>query len=214
MNTRLLTMDSINVAACQILDRDGVEGLTMRNLAAALHSRAPSLYRHVDGREELLIHVTDYVLGAVSVPEGHTHWQGAVEQVAVALRQVMLEHAWMTRVGIRSPLFGPNALRLREMFWQPMDQAGCPPEITIRTYYAVVHYTICSALFAANAFPPQYRDPSQRVSTGLDELLDTLSADEYPTVVKLGRYALHPNLERDFRVGLRALINGFATDDL
>ncbi|MFJ1455189.1 TetR/AcrR family transcriptional regulator [Nocardia sp. N2S4-5] len=213
MHTRSLTMDAINQAACRILDRDGIDSLTMRRLATELDSRASSLYRHVTGREELLVHVTDHILGEISTPEQHTHWQQSIEQIAISLRQAMIRHPWITQAGIQSPLFGPNAMRLRELFWRPMDQAGYPPEVTVRTYYAVLHYTICSALLALTAFPPQYRDPQQRPSTDLDKLLTLLPADKYPTVVKLGGHALHPDLERDFLQGLRALIESFAASE-
>jgi AcrR family transcriptional regulator len=40
-------------AARQILEREGPEGLTMRRLAEHLGIKAPSLYKHVDGKEEL-----------------------------------------------------------------------------------------------------------------------------------------------------------------
>jgi AcrR family transcriptional regulator len=40
-------------AARELLERDGPEGLTMRRLADRLGIRAPSLYKHVESKEEL-----------------------------------------------------------------------------------------------------------------------------------------------------------------
>ena len=40
-------------AARRILERDGPEGLTMRRLAEQMGIRAPSLYKHVEGKEDL-----------------------------------------------------------------------------------------------------------------------------------------------------------------
>ena len=40
-------------AAREILEREGPEGLTMRRLAGAMGIRAPSLYKHVESKEEL-----------------------------------------------------------------------------------------------------------------------------------------------------------------
>jgi AcrR family transcriptional regulator len=40
-------------AARAILEREGPEGLTMRRLAEQMGIRAPSLYKHVDGKDEL-----------------------------------------------------------------------------------------------------------------------------------------------------------------
>ena len=40
-------------AARVLLERDGPEGLTMRRLAEQLGIRAPSLYKHLEGKEDL-----------------------------------------------------------------------------------------------------------------------------------------------------------------
>lgn len=40
-------------AARKILEREGPDGLTMRRLAEQMGIRAPSLYKHVDGKEDL-----------------------------------------------------------------------------------------------------------------------------------------------------------------
>ena len=39
--------------ALEILERDGPDGLTMRAIADRMGIRAPSLYKHVDGKDEL-----------------------------------------------------------------------------------------------------------------------------------------------------------------
>ena len=39
--------------ALEIFERDGPDGLTMRAIAAAMGIRAPSLYKHIDGKDEL-----------------------------------------------------------------------------------------------------------------------------------------------------------------
>ncbi len=45
--------DSILNAALEILERDGPEALSMRNLASALEMKAPSLYRHYPDKAAL-----------------------------------------------------------------------------------------------------------------------------------------------------------------
>ena len=50
----LLSRDSIARTALDLLDRDGQEGLTMRNLARERKVQAPSLYHHVTGQDEII----------------------------------------------------------------------------------------------------------------------------------------------------------------
>jgi len=48
------SVDAIVRAGREILERDGFEGLTMQRVATAVGVRAPSLYKHVSGRGELV----------------------------------------------------------------------------------------------------------------------------------------------------------------
>ena len=49
-----MTKDGIARAALGLLDRTGLDGLTMRLVAAELGVRAPTLYWHVKNKQELL----------------------------------------------------------------------------------------------------------------------------------------------------------------
>ncbi|SJN13159.1 Transcriptional regulator, TetR family [Leucobacter sp. 7(1)] len=53
------TLPEIVRTASEILERDGVDGLTMQAVAVGVGVRAPSLYKRVDGRETLLQLVAD-----------------------------------------------------------------------------------------------------------------------------------------------------------
>ena len=58
-----LSRDSILDAAIELLDRDGVAGLTLRGLAAELGGGLGSVYWHVAGKEALVDLAIDAVLG-------------------------------------------------------------------------------------------------------------------------------------------------------
>ena len=57
-------------AAAEILDERGIDGLTMRAVAERLDAGAMSLYRHVDGREELLDLVIVHLTSDIARPAG------------------------------------------------------------------------------------------------------------------------------------------------
>src|SRR6202000_3281865 len=58
-----LTVEAIVAAAIDVLDEDGVVGLSMRRVADQLGTGAASLYAHVSGKDELLELVFDELVG-------------------------------------------------------------------------------------------------------------------------------------------------------
>ena len=67
--SRLLTKEGIVDAALVVLDRDALEGFSMRAVAVELGTGAGSLYWHVRGKEELLNLMVDRVIGELEVPD-------------------------------------------------------------------------------------------------------------------------------------------------
>ncbi|MEI5584864.1 MULTISPECIES: TetR/AcrR family transcriptional regulator [unclassified Agromyces] len=49
-----ITPESLRAAAREVLERDGRDGLTMQAVASSLGVRAPSLYKHVRDRDDLV----------------------------------------------------------------------------------------------------------------------------------------------------------------
>ena len=77
------SLQQIVDAARDILERDGLAGLTMQSVADAVGVRAPSLYKRVDGRDELVRLVAEATLLELTsrVDEGRT-----AADLATALR--------------------------------------------------------------------------------------------------------------------------------
>lgn len=206
MRGRGLSIDRICAAALVILDRDGLPELTMRRLADELGTGPASLYRHVASREELLVEVADRVLGELPEPDTNLPWRDALEQLAHNLRGTLLAHRAVVLVVANSPHLGPNAVRIRELFWSVMDRDGCDPQFAVQTFFSILHFVVMSALFTANATrngPPK--------ESALGELLDVLPTRDYPTVLRFSQYEGVPDFDRDFAVGLRALLDGLPT---
>jgi AcrR family transcriptional regulator len=207
---RGLTMERICETAIAILDRDGLRDLTMRRLADELGTGPASLYRYIASREELLVELTDRLIGELSAPDESLGWRATVEQLARELRRILLAHGGVVLLITNGPLLGPNSMRVREMFWRVMDRDGCDPQFAVQTYFTVIHFVVCSALFGASATRKGHTawETSRQSGSGLAELLDVLPARLYPTVLKFSEYGDRPDPEYDFDFGLRALLDG------
>jgi AcrR family transcriptional regulator len=205
---RELSIEGICGAALDVIDRGGLRELTMRRVAEELGTGAASLYRHFASREELLVEVADLVLGELEVPDPALSWRQAVEQLANDLRRLLLGHRGVVLIASNAPLLGPNAMRVRELFWSVMDRDGCSPEFAVQTYASVIHFVVSSAIFSAAAMRRGDDQWGGRTSSGLLELLDLLPSSQFPTVLKLSKLADKPDPEHDFHFGLRALLDG------
>jgi AcrR family transcriptional regulator len=205
---RDLSIEQICRTALAIVDGGGLRQLTMRRLAEELGTGPASLYRYVSSRDELLVEVADLVLGELDAPDPALRWRDAIDQLAFALRNVLLGHRGLVVLSSNAPLLGPNAMRVREMFWSVMDRDGCAPQFAVQTYGAVMHYVVCSAIFRASATQRNNPAWSGDASSGLNDLLDLLPTRRYPTVLKFSEFADKPDPEHDFSFGLRALLDG------
>lgn len=98
-------------AAVELLDAEGLDGLSMRKLGAKLDAGATSLYWYVANKHELLELVYDEIWGEMTVPEPRDgRWHETARGFAHSMRQVVLRHPWAARLIGRVPALGPNAL--------------------------------------------------------------------------------------------------------
>jgi AcrR family transcriptional regulator len=70
-----LTRDRLVAAALDLVQEEGIEGLSMRALADRLAVKAASLYWHVRDRGELLDLLADAILSKVPAPDGVRGWR-------------------------------------------------------------------------------------------------------------------------------------------
>jgi len=77
-----LTRDAIVDAALTLLEREGLQGVSMRKLAQELDAGAASLYWHVGDKEELLSLMLDRIVGESEVIEPDPeNWQEQVKEM-------------------------------------------------------------------------------------------------------------------------------------
>ncbi|MFV2177287.1 TetR/AcrR family transcriptional regulator [Actinomadura sp. LOL_016] len=111
-----LGRDQIVDAVLELLDAEGLDGLSMRRLGARLGSGATSVYWHVANKDELLELALDRVMAEVSVPDpdGEGGWRAAATGYARAYRAMIHRHPWTVTLFGGRPMIGPNATRVMD----------------------------------------------------------------------------------------------------
>lgn len=121
----------ITGAAVAIADRDGLDAVSMRRVAAELGTGAASLYRYVETREDLLDLMIDatgaeYVFAA---PTGD--WLADLLDLSEQAREIMRRHPWLPSLLITRSVLGPNGLVLLEHVLEALapHPAGTPAKL-------------------------------------------------------------------------------------
>jgi AcrR family transcriptional regulator len=80
-----LTRERLVAAALELINQEGLEGLSMRALAERLEVKAASLYWHVRDRRELLELLAEEILETVRSARHRSDWRSSVLDAAAAL---------------------------------------------------------------------------------------------------------------------------------
>jgi AcrR family transcriptional regulator len=97
--------------ALEIIDRDGVEALSMRRLGHALGRDPMTLYRYASNKAALLDGVAELVLGQLTVDTAADDWAAELRSVARSFRGLALAHPHVVPLLVTRPLATPLALR-------------------------------------------------------------------------------------------------------
>jgi AcrR family transcriptional regulator len=121
-----LSRERIVAEAVKLLDSDGLDALSMRNLGKRLEAGATSLYRHVASRDELIELAIDEVYGEVDESPPGTGWRAGLMATAHSVREMINRHPWVAAVlgQIGLSYLGPNVMRLSNHMLGLFEEAG------------------------------------------------------------------------------------------
>ncbi|WP_219472180.1 TetR/AcrR family transcriptional regulator C-terminal domain-containing protein, partial [Nonomuraea rhizosphaerae] len=137
-----VTRETMIETALRLLDEVGLDGLTVRRLAAELGVRSPALYWHIRTKQELLDGMAEaMVLAAGMGPpkEGET-WQEWLARRARSYRDSLLAHRDGARIVSTAGQLGPATLRMFNEELAAMVARGFTPVLALRTITTLSHY--------------------------------------------------------------------------
>ncbi|HEY2640064.1 MAG TPA: TetR/AcrR family transcriptional regulator [Streptosporangiaceae bacterium] len=111
----------ITAAANAIADREGLDAVSMRRVAAGLGTGAASLYRYLDSREDLLDLMSDATGAEYSFRAPAGDWLADLVELGTQARAIMHRHPWLADLVPRRPALGPNGLALLQHFLEVLQ---------------------------------------------------------------------------------------------
>ncbi|BAJ27203.1 MULTISPECIES: TetR/AcrR family transcriptional regulator [Kitasatospora] len=202
---------SIARAALGLADREGLDAVTMRRVAAELGAGTMSLYNYVPKKEHLFDLLVDLLAEEYDLPaEPSGDPRADLTMLARQLRGILTRHGWATTLITHRPSLGPNGLRVTEFHLATL--AGTPLGGTAKM----------EAFSQLTGYVCQFTDWQQRSAqagarwlTDLVRYLQTATATgRYPNLTAtLAESGAPPDPDAAFERGLQRLITALLTAD-
>jgi AcrR family transcriptional regulator len=202
-----ITRDVIVETAMRLLDRDGLDALSMRRVADELDTGAASLYWHVGSKDGLLDLIFDRVIGEIDVPDPEPgRWQEQLKELARAQRATILAHRDIVRISIGRIPMGPNALRISERVLAILRSGGLPDQYAVQGHHLLIA--------VINGFTLDETDGGQAVTPEMGEMardfVAALPADRYPNMVAVADYYALTAGDQRFELLIDLFVDGLA----
>ena len=188
-----LTINDFVTAAIALVEEEGVEALSMRNIASRLGVRPMAVYGFAPGKSAIVALMVDRAYEAI-YSEGQvpttTDWRLGLRQVAEANRALHRANAWVAALQpARSPM-GPRELLKHERELAPLDGVGLSDFEMDQALAQLLNLTTQAARLENQA-------AAERVSTGLNDvewwvqampvLERVVDPQRFPLTVRVGR---------------------------
>ena len=180
----------IVATAIRIADTEGFEAVSMRRVAGALGCGVMSLYRHVQGKEELELLMRDAVFGERPLPRVRpTGWRAQLELSGRTLWALYRRHPWLARTSsLTRPYAGPNQLPYSEWNLAALTGIGLDDATVFLvhlTLFGFVHGSAASLEAETREEAASGLTPHQWLAAREAETRSLMTSDAFPNAARI-----------------------------
>lgn len=211
-----LTRDRIVRTAVRIADAEGMAALSMRRIATELGVATMTLYRHVPGKDDLVLFMIDQALAAQPFPAVRpTGWRARLEAAARLQWTLFRRHRWLAAaMSVTRPQLAPHALAHTEWVLSALEELGLEPAAMIYVHVMLFSYVrgVATSMEAEAEAERDTGMTSDEWMATQDAALNALvGAGPYPTARRVLRDAdIDLDLDTLFEFGLARMLDGLA----
>lgn len=211
-----LTQAQIVETALRIVRTEGIEGVSMRRVAAEFGTGPSSLYAHVTNKDELLQLMFDEVCALVPTPEiDPPRWKEQIRELARAGHRVLCDHNDLARSALATIPTGPHAMRVTDAMLGMMLAGGIPSRIAGFAMDRIFLYITADAYeysiwrtHATDAGATKEEEFMAELTGDLLAFYEQVPADRYPHIREHARDLVGGDSGERFELGLALLIDG------
>jgi AcrR family transcriptional regulator len=200
-----LSLETVVLAAAELIEADGVGALTMRRLAARVGCSPMALYRHVETKQDLIRAIGEHYLSDLELPDtAGMSWEDAIVAVASAAHQAFLAHSPLLEIVAVQHVDAIGVLEASEVILSALRSAGLDDREAVRGLSVITSYSV-----GATQRKAEQRTGVPAEIKRLQRVLQLPEAD-FPVLRALAGELVTVDLELSFEDGLRMLLRGFA----
>lgn len=200
------TLAEVRAQAIQIVDTDGLAGLSMRSLAAALGTGPMTLYNYVKDREELEGLVAEAVLADVRLPRRSSDWRSDIKSVATAVWLTVRQHPNAAPLVLTRRTVSAEGYLPAERLIEALGRAGLDDLDRLAAFRGVLSL-IMGAAQVELAGPLAAPDREQS-SAEIAKRIGDLAGAQHPHMAALAETSRRSTMAADFDRALDMLLNG------
>lgn len=170
-----VTRQDVAQAAADLVAAEGLEALSVRQVAHRLGVWPTTVMHHAGGRRDGLIPLLIEHLAADVRTDSHGSWRKRLVELGDNIRRVTLAHRGVADVVLRSGATGPQALRLADAILGALEDAGLDADDAQDAYDVFLTYVLGSAGRQATVTAPARWQ-------GFERALDEGEPDSYPAL--------------------------------
>jgi AcrR family transcriptional regulator len=199
---RGVTRQAVAEAAAALVASEGVEALSIRQVANRLGVWPTTVTHHIGGRRDGLLQLLIEHLAAGICTDLHGDWRSRLSELGREIRRVALAHRGLADDLLRSGATGPEALRLADAILDALQEAGLEPDDAQDAYDVFLTYVLGSAGRQTTATAPaRWRS--------FESALDRAEPDTYPALRRAGGVTSRDDDAR-FAGGLELVLDAIA----
>lgn len=197
-----LSREVIADAALELIDREGVDGVTMRRLAAELGIGTMTLYGYFRDKEELLDFVIQHASRRYDLSPGEGDWRERMRTLITTMWRSLTEHPSAVQIRSRRPILNPGAMRAGEAGLKILTDAGFEVREAAIAWRLLFTYVFGYAAFSSH-------EPSEELKAEWQQQLSELPPDQYPLITESAAELVHWMAgTKPFEQGLEIILDG------
>jgi AcrR family transcriptional regulator len=210
-----LTRDRIIDAAIALADADGLATLSMRRVAGELGAATASLYRHVPGKDALVLGMTNAVFTDPPLPPlPPGRWRDRLEAVARVTWTIVRRHPWTAgALSLTRPRALPSLLPYAEYSLDTLRHLGLAVDDMMYCHLNLLGHVRSMGLILeseAQARQDTGLTSGQWIQTQEPGVAKVMSSGRFPALRYLDTQRFTLDLDAMFDQGLRLLLDGIS----